>query len=334
MNDDLRVLVEEHLPRLAYQIMEPVSHMPSAQFVHRNRNWVHRESTDWDGRHTDGRLHYAGPQGDGYYYRGRNYNGDVINEWYVAFHALSLVDVSDEDPEPIQIDNSKVRILSIVDTQNDNASIRRIKANKSEAKDTSSEKTFAVLAEAEFETAMTRSAEASLGPIKGKSEFTAKFRSKVSASAGGAWRKSDRIEDHVHEAYDILPFTRRTMTIKEGEPSIHQKVPTRGLLDCKVEIGIFNCGEWWFDHYDDIVRCWSGLKAGWAPFDGWFVYHSVPQAEIDDWVRPYLNLDIEVRADRVRYFGKIDQERITPGHEEDYAAAKAAYFSSIAAGKR
>ncbi|MDE0331009.1 MAG: hypothetical protein OXL41_04005 [Nitrospinae bacterium] len=340
MTDDLRKLVEEDLPRLAYQIMKPVATMPNSAFPRGRHNFV--RSADWGRLNAAERLDYAGPDtldgATGYHYKGRwshAEGGHLMDQWWIGFYGINLTDITDEAPEPVQVDNSEVKTISIVDYKNNNASIRRIKSNKSETKDTSSEKTFEATAEAEFETSITRSAEASIGPVSGKSEFMAKFRSKISASAGGAWRSSDRIEEQVDEEYDVLPFSHRQLTIKEGQPHIRQKIPTKGLLDCKVRIYIYNANAQTFDSLDHVIRCWSGLRPGHVAYSSWFGGgNAVPQSDIDQWVRPYLNLDIEVEADRVRYFGKEDNGWPIPGHEADYEKAKEAYFASIEKGAR
>ena len=333
MHDDLRELVYEHLPKLAYQIMRPVKDIDNF-----NGRWNFLKSSDWDEPTRTKKLEYAGPttyhDEKGYHYKGRwpeseNKNRALMDQWWIGFFGIDLVDITDEKPEPVKVDESKVKTISIVDTVNNNSSLRRIKSNKSEATDTSSEKTFEVQAEAEFETSITRSAEATIGPVSGKSEFMAKFRSKISSSAGGAWKKSDRIEEQIDEEYVILPFSHRQLTIKEGQPHIRQKIPTKGILDCKVVVYIYNATEQTFQSLDHVERCWSGLRAGHQFYSQHFGFNPVSQEDINKWVRPSLNLDIEVEADRVRYFGKEDNGWATKGHEEEYLIAQRNYFESI-----
>ena len=334
MQDDLRVLVEEYLPQLAYQIMSSgPRQMGSRDFANR-QNHVHDDHTWWAGADAEQRLRYAGPTADsrvdhkeGYHYKAWHRDGVLKDEWYINFYNIQLVDIEGSDIEPPQIDDSEVRVIEVIKETNDSASFKTVRANTTKAKETGKENTLAVTAEAEFETTFSRSAEAGIGVASGKSEMTARFRSRIEAHTDNTWRTSDRMEDSVEKEYTILPFTTRVVTIREGNPKIRIKIPTKGVLDCGVQIDIRNASEQRFDYLDDVVKCWQGLVPGREFYSPWFGGgHAVPQAEIEKWVRPKLNLDIEVRGKRVRYSGLIDKETVIDGKEREYAAAKREYY--------
>ena len=332
MNDDLRMLVEQHLPRLGWQIMQGVRRMPSAAFPHRNRNWVHDESSKagWDACAASGKLVHKATE------RVEDTNSYLYgvpgrDEWYIRFHAVDLVDIENVDiSRPTQVDMTQVKTLELIKTTNNNASFRTVETDKSQAKTKAEDHSFAAAAEAEFSASITRSAEAGIGIAKGKQELTASFRSKLSTSTDHEWRESDTLSSSVKEKYVVLPFSIREVTIKEGLPSIRKVVPTKGLLDCKTRIDIRNAGTWDFQYLDDIWKCWAGVKGGHGPFSNHFGSgNAVPQSEIDRWVRPTLDLNLEARAERVRYFEYDDNGYAVPGKEAEYEEARQAYLKKV-----
>ena len=337
--DDLRTLVEDTLPRLAYDIMNSgPRRMYNARDFKNRANWAHAEYNHWERMDETGKLVYLkaedwGEQGTAYLYGGYDRpapDNHVNTWWYICFYDIRLVDIDDVDPLPVEVDNSKVKVIEVVKRTNNNASFVKVKADKSQATETAEDHSFGVTATTAFEASLTRSAEASIGPVSGKSELTAKFSASLEARTDHEWRESDRIEDSIEEQYTILPYSVREVTIMEGHPSIRQKIPTKGILDCKVRIDIRAANSQDFASLDDLIQVWRGLKGGSEMYSAFFAGgNGVPDEQIDKWHRPRLNLDIEVRGDRVRYSDYQDHGYAVPGKEAEYEEARAAYLKKV-----
>ena len=335
-HDDLRELVEEQLPRLAFGIMDsgPRWMYNAAHFGNR-ANWAHDEYNNWKRHDATGKLAYIRAEqwdsGPAYLYGGydRPAPDPHINTWwYIAFYDIHLVDIDNIDPQPVEVDNSQVKVVELVKTSNNNASFRTVKTNKAQVATKEEDHSFGVTVGTEFELAVSRSAEASIGPVKGKQEMTAKFKAYMEARTDHAWRASDTLESSVEESYDILPFSQREITIKEGTPNIRQKIPTKGVLECKVRIDIRAANAQDFDSLDDLLQVWRGLRGGSEFYSAFFAGgRGVKDEVIDKWPRPRLNLDIEVRGERVRYFDLQDHGFAIPGKEREYEKAKREYYA-------
>ena len=334
--DDLRYLVEDQLPRLAYEIMNAGPRWMYNRPHFGNRvNWAHDEYNHWDRMDADRKLAYVkaedwGGQGTAYLYSGYDRpapDNHTHTKWHIWFYDIKLVDIDNIDPQPVQVDNADVKVLEIVKRTNNNASFVKVRANKSQASEKAEDHSFGVTARTEFETSLTRSAEATIGPVSGKSELTAKFSASLEARTDHEWRKSDKLESSIEEEYTILPYSTREVTIKEGNPSIRQKIPTRGVLDCKVRIDINSANSQDFQSLDDLVQVWRGLKGGSEFYSAFFAGgKGVPDHEIEKWPRPHLSLDIEVKGDRVRYSDYQDLGYPVPGKEKEYEEARQVYL--------
>ena len=335
MQDDLRILVEEHFPRLAYRIMSSgPRRMNSRRDFGNSPNRVHDEQTNWgrvDGERKLVHVHTDRRENTNCYW----YGVPGQDKWSIRFFDIRLVDIDNVDPQPVDVDQKDVKIISLVKRTNNTASFVNVKADKSQVTERSEDHSFAALAEAEFEVELTRSAEASIDGLgSAKEELKTKFRTRVETKTDHEWRTSDRIEDSVSEEYRILPYSSREVTIKEGTPTIRQRIPTHGLLECKVLIDIRDCNQQVFGSLDDIWNCWQGLRGGYQYYSDFFSKYRVSREDIAEWVRPYLNLDIEVSAERVRYSDYEDNEFPIPGKEKLFKKYRNADLEAIKGGSR
>lgn len=349
MSDDLRHIKEEVLPKLAYCIGEPLSHIPSKQFD--NSNWIHRGEgtprwTEFDktreldflgtsARWNTTTFFYGSKDHPGWVQRGRGTAGDI---WNIAIYDLRLVDIEDQTFTPAEIDQGEVKVVEVFKKTNNSSGFKDYASELEKIEVKTEDHSFSVAAEAAFEVAMTRSAEAGIGVAKGKQELSAKFSASLSTRTDRAWAKSDTLRDLFKEKYSVFPHTTREITVKRGEPSIRQRIPTRGVLDCKVGIYIASGRgpgmEWYFENLRDLKRCYAGLLPGKERFSPWFTHNPRPQAELDAWPQPVCNLDIEVKGKRVRYSEEDDQQYVVKGMEKEFEEARAAYNKGVAEGHR
>ena len=347
MNDDLRHVKENVLPKLAYCIGEPLSRIPSKQFANCNRMHRGEGTPRWKEFDKTRELDYLGTSDrwntTTFFYGSRHHapgyaRGGPGATWNIAIYALDLVDIEDQEFLPAEIDEGEVELVEVFKKTNNSSSFKDYASELEKIEVETKDRSFSVEAKSSFELAMTRAAEAGIGIAKGKEELSAKFSSSLSARTDQAWSSSDTLRNLFKESYTVFPHTTREITVKRGQPSIRQRVPTRGILDCKVGIYIASGRgpkmEWYFENLRDLKRCYAGLLPGKERFSSWFTHHSLPQEEIDAWPQPVCNLDIEVKGDRVRYTEENDQQYVIKGKEAEFEKANAAYLKGVEGGHR
>ena len=323
MRDDLRVLVEQDFPRLAFQIADagPRWMYNRAHFGNRV-NWSHDEYNQYAAAEAEGGvLRYAGPierdGTDGYHYKALHKDGGLNHLWYIAFYNVRLIDVEDVDPQPVQVLNpGEVHLVQVDSNDNDGPSFIDYEIDREKEEIRGSEHSFGATASTEFEATVSRSLGASVGPLSGKAEMTARFAAKLEARTDHAWRKSDRLTDKVKKSFRQFPYSSLEVTVQRGMPQLRQVIPTTGLLECNIQIDIRDANDQRFSSYDELVNVWRGLKSGHEFYSDFFGGgHAVHEDVIDGWRRPRLTLDLEVEGRRVRYSKSDYVTKPIPGRE-------------------
>ncbi|MDD9994739.1 MAG: hypothetical protein OXS35_03205 [Dehalococcoidia bacterium] len=300
-------------------------------------NHVRDEFTDWSRVDKIGRLHYAGPVSidglDGYHYKAnRKAGAGLKDEWYIAFYGIRLVEIEEVEALPVQVLNPEaVKVVSVDSTDNNGPGFLSYKIARVERHDTTKEKTFEALAEAEFSRTISTKAGGSFKANEVGAEVTDQFRARVEARKSDAWKASDSLENSVEKEYEIFPYHSLEVTVQEGTPKFRQVLPTKGLLQCGIRIDIRNTNAQDFDTYEDLVQVWRGFKAGSEFYSAWFggFGRGLQDEQIDAWRRPRLNLNLEIQGDRVRYSKTRYNHKAIPGKEEEAQKYVDAKLSAI-----
>ena len=345
MKDDLRELVEDQFPHLAFDIVNAGPRWMYNYRDFKNRaNWAHDEHNNYARMEAEGgRLRYAGPDEiDGtpaYLYRGldRTAPDDHLNQWwYVAFYNVRLIDIESVDPQPVQVLNpNAVKLISVAKERNNGPGFLSYDIQVKNTKDKSTEKSFGATATTEFETSMEAKVSAGVGVAEGERSMSARFLARLEARVDSAWRESDSLEDFVGKKFRIFPYHDYELTVKEGTPHLRQEIPTYGRLECSVRIDIRSANSQDFASLDDLIQVWRGLRSGSEMYSAFFGGgHGVSDGDIAKWHRPKLNLNISVEGDRVRYSDKDTYHRPIPGMEEKAAPYIKADQEAVASGSR
>ena len=326
MNDDLKKLVREDFPRLGYQIMKPISEMLHRDFAGRI-NHVHPDGnrTDWRDADRKKALELKVIDGDNYHY-----NCDRSNWWTIAFSNIRLVDIETQDPKPAEVDKREVKIVSLLKRTNNSPSFKEFEIEQVKTETKEEDHSFGVMAATEFETSIERSAKAGIGVAEGESKISARFKASLETSTNHAWRKSDTLSERVSQSYRVFPYSTREVTVEKGTPNIKQVIPTRGILECDIDIDIRNANHQRFTSLSDLKRVFEGLKGGSEFYSDYFARNPY---EID-WHQPTLNLDIEVKGKRVRYSEVTDNSSPIPGKEDLYERYRKADLKALEGGSR
>ena len=175
--DDLRDLVENQLPKLAYEIVNSGPRwMYNARDFKNRANWAHDEYNKYSRMDTEGKLifsHADNIEGTpAYLYRG--YDQDAPNNhlnqwWYVAFYNIRLVDIESVDPRPVEVLNpDAVKLISVAKERNNGPSFLDYNIQVTEKSNSETESSFGVTAESEFELAVDHKIKAGIGVAEGE----------------------------------------------------------------------------------------------------------------------------------------------------------------------
>jgi len=326
MQDDLRQLVENDLPILAYQIISSGPRRMDGRHNFGNRPNRFNEGfgqVDWSGAHATGRFDYHGVWNingqEAYKYGLPKRHKDGVCS--ISFYGIRLTDIEDIDPQPVEVLNpNDVKIVSVDSTENNGPGFISYAIDRTERHDRSSEHTFEAAAEFEYERSVTRKGGGEFGGIEASAEMTDRFKAVLATKTFNEWRQSDSLEQSIRREYEVYPFHQLDVMVQEGMPKLRQKIPTTGRLECGIDIDIRDCNHQRFDTYDDLVKVWRGLKSGSEFYSNFFSGgHAVSEEEMAQWQRPKITLNLEVNGDRVRYSKTQYLHKPIPGKEEEAA---------------
>ena len=345
MSDDLERLVRTELPKLAYQIMSPVRHIPPSIFQKAGKikyggkkytrdNRVKPQWTDWSKADRDKALVYAGGEKingqNAYFYRGHKSNGAVNKDWYVAFFGIRLVELESVEPQPVDINPGDKQLVEVKSQVNNGPGIEKMVITRTESSEKNKEFSFKELLETEFETSMTRSAKAGIEGIgEASAEWTTRFKLLASFEANQAWSESEAIEEGLENEYVLFPYCSLDLLREKGEPDIRQVTRTTGKLECGVRVHIDQADQQTFDSLDRVEKIWAGLETGVRFYSDWFVPNPVSRSDRAAWNRPKLILDLETRGKRVRYGKTTKNYKPIAGYEREFERGRRAYYQQI-----
>lgn len=306
MNDDLHKLVDDQLPRLAYQIMRPVWEI-GTHF--NNGRWNFLRSANWDD--LDGRkaLYYAGPVEidgqNGFRYTGRwpvdqRSNRALMKQWFIAFHGFRSKGLGDIPDTPVVVDPGAVTLMQVDKTANNGPGFLDYKIVRHEERDTAHEKSVGALAELEYKRSLRALVKGGIpGVGEAEVETTTELRARVEAQTHAAWKASDTLANTVEASYQVYPYHQLTVSVERGNPRVRQTIPMSHDLDCSVTINVYGAfHDITLDSLEDVAETWRGVRPGPDVLVAHFAQHPVDPS---GWVRPNAKFDLVLEADRVRY---------------------------------
>ena len=334
MRDDLRELVEEQLPRLAYEIMSagPRRMFNAAHFKNR-ANWSHDEYNDYATLEREGRklrFDFAHSIGGtpAYLYRAV---GRYSDRWNIQFYNLRLRDIDGTPPTPAEVLNpGAIKLISVDKTNNNSPSAIDYEIDTSNVKDREDESSFGTSFGSEFENTLQTTVGGSILVADAEVQSSARFKAWAEGHADRAWRESDSISNAVKKSYTVLPYHSLEVLAKRGEPHLRQTIPATGRLECSVRIDIrdANCQD--FASIRDLKQVWRGLKGGSEMYSAFFAGgRGVHDDALDKWNLPTVTLDTTIEDTRVRY-SDVDYVSLPiPGKEAEAADYKRRYKDAI-----
>ena len=318
--DDMRQLIEKDFPQLALQIAETMSLIDHRSWVHPSKHRFAHEYCDYSkGMWFHGVYKNSGGT-DVYKYSPYGNDGKTpYKSCSIAFYKPSLVDVDDISVGTLNAKPSKngTQTVTVDQYTNDGPTQFRRRVETEQEKEKEEEHSFGLTVGTEFRLRMSRSAGIDMKGFSASQDIEVEMEQRFEARTDHEWRKSDRLRSSVEDEYLVDPYMDWTLTTQRTQKDIEQDVFVTGILDCCVEVYVWN---WFCANFDTIKGLQDvvgGITGRNDPIGWHFKNHPETEDHINSWHRPKLTLNFPIKGKRTRYSRAVSKQTPISGRDNE-----------------